>query len=620
VLMRGGRGESAIGQIYAANTLGAIAGVLLAVHFLVPGTGVKLTLLIGAAADILLGAWLLRYSQATFRRAHAIAALFFGMLAATATARAGVLEPARLASGVFRYGNTNFNDNDVFFYRDGKTASVAVRRTGHAMVSIVTNGKADAGINLDPASLPVIDEHTMTLLAALPLLAKPDAKSFANIGFGSGLTTEVLLSHSGPRQVDTIEIEPAMVAGARAFFPRIDLAFRDPRSRIQFEDAKSFFARHGKRYDVIISEPSNPWVNGVGSLFTTEFYRDTKRYLAPGGLFVQWLHLYEFDEKLLSSILAALGENFADYEIYEVNDADIVVVAVAEGGTPRPGTLPQGEPAFLEQLKRIGVIRIEDITARSLGTKRQLAGLHKPLQAPVNSDFYPFVQLEATRARFTKSNAFAIRDLSTSALPIIEMGGGATLTYLRQPTASFVPSNRLRAQSTALELARQLMDPAADPLRSSEPALSTPLLVLKRAGALCGPEPSRLEFEQLHRAAELTLSHLAPEPRRALWVERRWLSCPPGKLSQRMRQRLDLYAAIAARDARVMHAHARALLEKGSAEGGEDWGRYLLSAAMLGAHAAGDRKEAERLWRAYGGELYANRAIPLSVAYIVNLQ
>jgi hypothetical protein len=164
------------------------------------------------------------------------------------------------------------------------------------------------------------------------------------------------------------------------------------------------------------------------------------------------------------------------------------------------------------------------------------------------------------------------------------------------------------------------MDPAADPLRSSEPVLSTPLLVLKRAGALCGPEPSRLEFEQLHRAAELTLSHLAPEPRRALWVERRWLSCPPGKLSQRMRQRLDLYAAIAARDARAMHTHARTLLEKGSAEGGEDWVRYLLSAAMLGAHAAGDRKEAERLWRAYSGELYANRAIPLSVAYIVNLR
>jgi len=59
-----------------------------------------------------------------------------------------------------------------------------------------------------------------------------------------------------------------------------------------------------------MTEPSNPWVNGVAGLFTTEFYRDTKRYLAPGGLFVQWVHSYELNDQLLGSVLAALGENF----------------------------------------------------------------------------------------------------------------------------------------------------------------------------------------------------------------------------------------------------------------------------------------------------------------------
>ena len=122
VLLRGGHGERAIGQIYSANTLGAIAGVLVAVHLLVPESGVKLTLVLGAAADILLVAWLLRYSKAAFRRAHAFAALIAGMLAATATARAGVLEHERLSSGVFRYGRAVQTDSEVFFYRDGKTA------------------------------------------------------------------------------------------------------------------------------------------------------------------------------------------------------------------------------------------------------------------------------------------------------------------------------------------------------------------------------------------------------------------------------------------------------------------------------------------------------------------
>lgn len=618
VLLRGGYGERAIGQIYAANTLGAIAGVLLAVHLLVPDTGVKLTLVIGATADILLGGWLLRYSKEIFRRAHAFIAIIVGMLAATATARAEVLEPGRLASGVFRYGRAVTQDRQVFFYRDGKTASVAVRGSDIGTVAILTNGKPDAAINLDPAQPPTPDEYTMTLLGALPLVIKPDAKTFANIGWGSGLTAEVLLSHSGPREVDTIEIEPVMVAGARSFFPRVTRPYRDARSRVFFEDAKSYFARHGKRYDVIISEPSNPWVNGVANLFTTEFYRDTKRYLAPGGLFVQWLHLYEFNDRLFGSILAALGENFADYEVYETDTDDLVVVAVAENRAPRPGALPQGEPVFLEQLKRIGITRTEEFTARSLGTKRQLAPLYAPLLAPVNSDFHPFVQLEAPGARFTRSVARAVRDLADAPVPILDMVGGAPMVHLQEPSVSFVTSHILRTQSTALELAHGLMDRSSGPRGPEEPAVIAILLALKRPGALCGAEPSKAAIEQLHRAAELTLAHLALEPRRALWVERKWVGCASGQLSPEMRARLDVYAAIAMRDARAMLERARALLVE-PAKGGDNWGRFLLLTAMLGAHAAGDHEEAQRLWGTYGSALYSNSAVPPHVIYVANL-
>src|SRR5215831_2541692 len=107
VLLRAGRGEQAIGQVYAANTLGSIAGVILAVHVLIPGMGLKLALVAGTVADMLLGTWLLRYSQAASRRMHALVAVLFGMLAAAATARAGILSPERLSSGVFRYGQAD---------------------------------------------------------------------------------------------------------------------------------------------------------------------------------------------------------------------------------------------------------------------------------------------------------------------------------------------------------------------------------------------------------------------------------------------------------------------------------------------------------------------------------
>jgi len=617
VLLRGGHGERAIGQIYSANTLGAIAGVLLAVHVLVPESGLKLTLVLGAAMDILLGAWLLRYSVTALRRVHAFAALIAGMLAATLAARASILDPERLSSGVFRYGVPKHENTEIFYYRDGKTASIAVLRSADTTISIITNGKPDASIQLEPGRPPTNDEYTMVVAGVLPLLIKPDAKTFANIGFGSGLTTETLLSHSGPSVIDTVEIEPAIVAGARAFAPRVLRPYQDPRSNIHIEDAKSFFARHGKRYDVIVSEPSNPWVNGVAGLFTTEFYSDIKRYLAPGGVLVQWVQLYEFNDRLLGSILAALGKNFADYEVYETNGLDLVVVAVVEGRVPSLGPLPAKEKVFMQQLAHLGITRHEEIAALSLGTKRDISRLLAPLDAPVNSDFYPFVQLEAPRARFQGSVALALPNMRRVPLPIFEMLNEIELAYLREPLPAHVPSNNLRMQSAALAMARGLLDRNANPLDTVEPRAVSPLLALKRPGALCGATVSRVTLDELHRAAELTLAHLAPDLRRKLWIERRWLDCPPARIAPQARQRLDLYAAIAARDARAMHARADALLKLGSSEGGDEWGRYLLVTAMLGARAAGEHAEVQRLWETFRKQLY-KKAIPSHVVYLVN--
>jgi spermidine synthase len=617
VLLRGGRGERAIGQIYASNTLGAIAGVLIAVHLLVPETGLKLTLVLGAAADMLLGAWLLRYSQAALRRVHAFAAVILGMLAATGTARAEILEAERLASGVFRYGKAVPEDSRVFFYRDGKTASVAVRES-EGGVSIITNGKPDAAIGMDPSRPPREDEYTMMLIAALSLLTKPDAKTFANIGWGSGLTAQVLVSHGGPREVDTIEIEPAMVAGARSFFPRNIRAYRDPRSRVFFEDAKSYFARHGKLYDVMISEPSNPWVNGVAGLFTTEFYRDSKRYLAPGGLFMQWLHIYELNDRLLGSMLAALGENFADYEVYAANSSDLIVVAVAEGRVPPAGPLPEKESAFMQELAHLSIKRVEDISARRIGTKREIAPLFATLGAPVNSDFRPFVQLEAPRARFEGTFAHAIFALVNAPLPILDMAGSSARSYLRDPLPESDISPPVIAQSVAIDLERGLTSSSVDPLRSDNEYVRTALLTLKRRGALCGPDPSKAAIEKLHWVAERTVADLAPQRSRALWTDTRWLGCGPERLSPHVRDRLVIYAAIASRDARAMLERARKLLE-GPVEGGDDWGRFLLLTAMLGGHAAGEHGEADRLWQTYGKALYRG-AIPPSVVYVANLR
>ena len=615
VLLRAGRGERAIGQVYSANTLGSIAGVLVAVHVLIPGIGLKLALIVGTVADMLLGTWLLRYSQAASRRAQAFAAVFIGLLAATATARADILDPGRLSSGVFRYGQADPDFGRVVFYRDGKTASVAVRvqdRSG--LVTINTNGKPDAGLRLDLGRPPIPDEYTMGLLAALPLLIKPDARTYANIGWGSGMSAHVLMSHTAPQTLDSIEIEPAMYAGARAFGSRVSRAYTDPRSHVWFEDAKSYFARHGKRYDVILAEPSNPWVAGVANLFTTEFYRDTKRYLAPGGLFVQWMQGYEFNDRLLASVLLALGENFEDYEIYESDAGDILIVAVAEGQLPRPGPLPEKESAFLEELARFGVTRSEQIAARSLGRRKYLEPLVATLARRPNSDFYPVVQLEAPKARFAGTSAQAIQSLATAPVPVAQMLGEAPIPFLREAAPPFDPSVRVRTQSTALELVRLMSDRAADPLLSREKAATDIALVMKRPEALCGDAPPRHAIDQLHAAAEVTLGGLPPERVRGLWIDRKWLGCKPR--SDEVRERLEVYAAVAAHDARAMLALARALLA-GPPRGGDNWGRYLLSVGMLGADAAGDGGAARELWERYRSAFYPKGDAPVYVVYLL---
>jgi len=604
-LLRSGHGERALGQVYAANTLGAIAGVLLAAHLLVPETGLKISLILGAALDIMLGAWLLRWSGVRFERREAFAALIIGLAAAAATARAGALEPARLASGVYRHGSAELHDVLMLFYEDGKTASVAVFASRNGARTISTNGKPDAAIQMAPTAPPGGDEYTMTLLGALPLLAHPDAKTVANIGFGSGLTADTLLSHSGLRRLDTIEIEPAMVAGARGFYPRVHRVFADPRATVYFEDAKSFFARHRRRYDLIVSEPSNPWVNGVASLFTVEFYRHAVRYLEPDGLFVQWLHIYELDDRLLASMFGALDAVFSDYDVYQPNSGDLIVLAVPKGRVPLPGAIPSAEPAFAEMLSKIGVTKREQVLARRLAGKRAIVPLFAQFKAPANSDYRPLVQLEAPRTRYLRSTAESLVQLALAPVPILEMLGDDRISFLDEPSRGN-GAGRLQQLDDALELYRGLTAHGAD---RADKAPELPLLILRDQRALCAPHVANYALEMLQVAAINTLSFLGPRDRLRLWADPRWMGCPLPRDAPRLRARFAVYRAIAERDARAMLELGRAGLASQD-DADATWRRYLLLTAMLGAQASGQGDEARRLWAEYSPALHHGAVEP----------
>jgi len=271
-LLRAGQGERAIGRVYAWNTLGAILGVFAAIHLLIPVLGLKLALCVAAIVDIGIGLFLLR-AQAEDKRSMLRFAVAGGLAAVALVLAVRVpFDPMTMTSGVFRHGRTSLMADDrILYYRDGKTSSVSVVVTPEGSIQIATNGKIDASIAMKDGVEPIVDEPTMTLAAALPLAMHADPKRIGVIGFGSGLTTHTLLGDSRVERVDTIEIEEAMVAGAQAFGDRVKRAYTDPRSRIVIDDAKSYFAGQKTKYDIIVSEPSNPWISGIVHFFLKNF-------------------------------------------------------------------------------------------------------------------------------------------------------------------------------------------------------------------------------------------------------------------------------------------------------------------------------------------------------------
>ena len=422
-LLRSPTGERALGLVYAVNTLGAIVGVIIAVHLLLEWLGVQGALLVGAAIDVGLGVVLLAATSGARRRWVPGREAIAGMVALAVLASLFDIDPRRSSSGVFRTGSAKLALNEtVIFHRDGKTATIDVIET-QGTLSVRTNGKPDASIAWKAGRAPTLDETTMALLGVLPLGHRPEAKTAAVIGFGSGMTTTMLLASPTLERVDSVEIEPAMVEGAGLFRPAVEAAFADPRSRIVIDDAKSYFARGGARYDIIVSEPSNPWVSGVASLFTEEFYARLAGHLNDGGVLSQWLHTYDMDAATLASIVRAVAKTFPDFKVYTSIDTDIILIARKGGAPGRFDARVLGFERLQPVLERLKLRDEELFQRRAVAGADLMVPFLATYASPSNSDFHPFVEQRAPKSRFTQAHVNELVVLQGTAVPMLEMLG-----------------------------------------------------------------------------------------------------------------------------------------------------------------------------------------------------
>lgn len=430
VWLRAGGGERVVGRIYGANTLGAICGAASGGLVLLPWIGLKWALFFGAGVDLLLGVVLaVAARQRMGSRLAWIGVLGVGLLVSFGLVFS--LDPAVLTASTFRLGRARQpTQNEILSFVDGRTATVAVVETNRRFQErvIYTNGKPDASVVVlrhaphpsSRATGPRLsgDEPNQFLLGALPLAIHPHARNVAMIGFGSGMSIHTLLASPALSRLDTVEIEPEMVAGSRYFYPENARAYDDPRSHIHYDDAKAFFAYRRAHYDIIISEPTNPWVSGVASLFTLEFYAEINRHLAQGGVFAQWIQGYELSDELVVSVLSAVDRAFADYVIYQIGPADWLILCFPSSQAPPLSADVFQWPLMVRQLATLGIDRLAQLDAL-FAANRQL--LHPFLQdQEPNTDRFPLLDTRAEESRFFRRRSDLLFGFSRNPVPFLE--------------------------------------------------------------------------------------------------------------------------------------------------------------------------------------------------------
>ena len=406
-----------VGNVYAGNTLGSVLGAWLPGFVLMQSLGMERTILVGMMVYLGISLMLLVVSAsdsgASARRraddeheendreengsdsdavpgwyeavVYVLAPLIPALLAGlvfVAWRDDGALRwnPAKMTLGVFRVSIADdacdWGDADLVYYHDGLTTTVTVEQYGRHF-ALKNNGKVDAS-NGD-------DMPTQIMVAAYPLLLHqegPEDLDVAVVGFGSGVSVGTALKFPVAR-VDVIELERSIPEASKFFkdvngldyvlndFPYVQM----DRLRIINDDGRNFLASSPRQYDVIISEPSNPWITGVSDLFTTDHFRITKQRLREGGIYCQWVQLYELSPANIKTIYRTFASQFAHVVVFAAEDLSSDTVLL---GSDSPLDLDLERirqayrlPGIEDELERAYVHSPYDVFARTLLASRE---------------------------------------------------------------------------------------------------------------------------------------------------------------------------------------------------------------------------------------------------------
>ena len=391
-----GRGRARVarhvGLAYAFNTFGSIAGALAGGFLLLPGVGALGTWRALIAILTLLGAAALAAGmRRPLRIGGLVSPLLVGALALCCVRAEGpgaVWRRGSIGAGRFKLADSTTNQltasqieraKDVLWERDGIESTIGL--TGGRDLAFWVNGKVDGSV--------ITDRGTQAMLGLTPVALHPDPKSVFVLGLGTGMSVGWVAAVPGVERVDVAELEPAVLDVARAAHQANLDALSQPNVHVFQGDGREFLLTSDRRYDVIVSEPSNPYRAGVASLFTQELYNAAAARLSENGLFGQWLQAYEVDVATLRTVLRTMRTVFPFIEIWQTQSDDLLLIASRAPRSYAIGKLRErlAREPYASALPRMWLVEgAEGFLSHFVVSDRLSARLGEVLSPPLNTD------------------------------------------------------------------------------------------------------------------------------------------------------------------------------------------------------------------------------------------
>lgn len=317
-----------IGTIYSLNTFGAIYGSFFASFTLIPTIGMTKTGALGGLINIFI-ALVIFVAYTRTNRAYKYKSRFYSIAGVAIIifiyVTLSTINP--LFAGVYYHGTQmddlqswkDAKDNiEVLYYDEGLYSSISVIQQ-EDYISLRTNGKTES------SNVPVelVSEY---MLAYIPLFANKDPQHTMMIGLGGGFTLHSIANFDEIKTIDVIEINPQVVEVTEKYFSQyINHVDEDPRVNMIIADARNHLLTEDKKYDVIISQPSNIWCWGEGGLFTQEMYEIVRSDLNEGGTFCQWMPLYEQNIEDFKTFLSTFQSVFPYSDLWIIGSDAVII-------------------------------------------------------------------------------------------------------------------------------------------------------------------------------------------------------------------------------------------------------------------------------------------------------